>query len=80
MQRLLSGLAALGLALALTGPAPADYDFTTLPDPGAASRANAPGINGSGQVDGSYIDPFGDSTVSWGTRTAPTPPLAPPAR
>jgi hypothetical protein len=55
MKRLLSGLMAWSLLAALPGPAQAQYDFTTLDVPGAASTF-ALGINDAGQIVGSYSD------------------------
>jgi len=76
MKRLLCGFAAWGLLMGLTGPATAQYTFTTIDMPGAASTY-AFGINNAGQIVGSYDDAAGahgflldvDDTSSWGGPT-----------
>jgi probable HAF family extracellular repeat protein len=51
-------LRGLGLLVSLTGPAQAQYDYTTLDVPGAL-RTYANGINASGQIVGYYVDAGG---------------------
>jgi hypothetical protein len=53
MKQFLYGLAAWGLLVGLPGLAKAQYNYTTLEVPGAASTS-ALGINASGQIVGSY--------------------------
>src|SRR5262249_30979582 len=54
MKRLLCGVVAWGLLVGLTGPAKAQYDFTTIDVPGAISTG-ATGINDAGQIVGLYV-------------------------
>ena len=53
MKRLRCGFAAWCLLVGLTGPARAQYDFTTIDVPGA-NDSRAYGINASGQIVGTY--------------------------
>jgi uncharacterized membrane protein len=54
MPHVFSGLVAVGLMLsAMLGQAKADYTFTTL-DPPGSTDSTAYGINGSGQIVGTY--------------------------
>jgi len=59
MKRLLLGFAAFGLLVRLTGPAQAQYDFTTFDVPGASST-QANGINDAGQIVGWYTGAGGN--------------------
>jgi hypothetical protein len=47
---------ALGLFLAITGQAKAEYIFTTLDAPGARFGTDAFGINDAGQIVGCFTD------------------------
>ena len=55
MNRLLCGFAAWGLLVGLTGPARAQYDYTTIDVPGS-TYSLASGINDAGQIVGWYVD------------------------
>jgi hypothetical protein len=72
MKRALSGLVALSLALGLTGPAQADFDFTTFDVPGAIETI-ARGINDAGQIVGNTaLLLAAKPTASCGTWMVPT--------
>ena len=58
MKRLFCAFAAWILLVGLTGPAQAQYTFTTIDVPGAYQTV-AYGIDASGQIVGVYVDAGG---------------------
>ena len=59
MKRVFYACAAWVLLVGLTGPAKAQYTFTTIDVPGAANGTVAYGINDAGQIVGYYLDAAG---------------------